>query len=327
MSGPEDDPRTPGSATRPPAVAGGGLEQLSPVVTPETTTRSWRLVLSLLARLPQASLSRGFGQVADLRLPRGLRRTILGAFARAVGIDLAEAERPLSEYGSLNELFVRRLRPGARTWPTDPATIAAPVDAVLGQTGAVYDGRLLQAKGRWYSVAALLDDEAEAARYRAGWFVTLYLTPRHYHRIHTPCEGRVVRAHHVPGALLPVNGPAVASVENLFPRNERLICYLEGWPGRVAVVAIGAYNVGRISTAFDADWGGRSGSGWVTNRSRAQGETRDYEPPRQVTRGAELMAFHLGSTVVLLLEGGAARLVDGLEPGREVRLGEVLAWR
>ncbi|HEX7240947.1 MAG TPA: archaetidylserine decarboxylase [Longimicrobiaceae bacterium] len=282
-----------------------------------------RAVLAALRRLPQGALSRAFGRAADLPLPRPLRRPVLGAFARAVGADPGEAELPLEEYGSLNRFFTRRLREGARAWPDDPRVAACPVDGAAGQVGRVERGRAIQAKGRWYSVGELLDDAAEGERFDGGAFATLYLSPRDYHRIHSPCAGEIRLARHVPGALLPVNAPAVAHLPELFARNERLVCYVDGPLGRVAVVAVGAYNVGRISAAFDPAWNAPPGrSEWVTNRaSVASAETRRYEPPVRVVRGDEVMTFHLGSTVVLLFEPGRVELAPGLEPGTAVRLG------
>lgn len=285
-----------------------------------------RAVLAALRRLPQGALSRAFGAVADVPLPRPLRRPVLGAFARAVGADPSEAELPLEEYGSLNRFFTRRLREGAREWPRDPRVAASPVDGVTGQVGRVRDGRAIQAKGRWYSVAELLDDAAEGRRYDGGAFITIYLSPRDYHRIHAPCDGLVRLARHVPGALLPVNAPAVAHVDGLFARNERLVCYLDGPLGRVAAVAVGAYNVGRISAAFDPAWNAPPGqSAWVTNRPGvAKAETKRYEPPVRVRQGDEIMTFHLGSTVVLLFEPGRLELQPGLRAEMPVRLGEAL---
>ena len=307
-----------------------------PDVSPELPPRAWRLILSLLGRLPQGALSRAFGSIADVPLARPLRRPVLGAFARAVGIDLSEAEHPLEEYGSLNAFFVRRLRPGAREWPSGDGVLASPVDGIVGQLGRVEKGRVLQAKGRWYSAAELLADPDAATVYEGGSFITLYLSPRHYNRIHAPCGGAIGRAEHIPGALLPVNEAAVAHVPNLFSRNERLVAYLDGVAGRVAVVAVGAYNVGRISAAFDPEWtGGRSDgpvagaapSGSVTNRRGAAGVSHLYDPPVRVKLGDEIMAFHLGSTVVLLLEPGAALVRTDLEPGAAIRLGERLTSR
>ena len=298
-----------------------------PDVSPEIPSRRWRVALALLDRLPQAALSRGLGRLADIPVPRSARGPILGRIARSLGIDLGEAELPLEEYGSLNELFVRRLKPGLRRWPGDPTTIASPVDGILGQVGHVEDGVLIQAKGRSYRVADLLGPEAgrESGRYQRGSFVTLYLSPRHYHRIHSPCEGAISSAWHLPGALLPVNAAAVMHVDALFPRNERLVCEMDNAIGRTAVVAVGAYNVGRISASFDPAWSGARGEGWVTNRrGGAAAESRRYDPPLRTPQGAEIMAFHLGSTVVLVTER-RVRFEGGMTPGLEVRMGDVIA--
>jgi phosphatidylserine decarboxylase len=276
------------------------------------------------------------GRLADVPLPENVRRPVLGAFAKAFGIDVSEASRPLEEYGSLNDFFVRRLKEGARRWPDGPG-LATPVDGIVGQVGAVDGGRLLQAKGRSYSAAELLGDADEAARYEGGWFVTLYLSPRHYHRIHAPLAGTIPAARYVPGGLLPVNGPSVSGTEGLFVRNERLLCLLDGHPdpdparppetptSRVALVAVGAYNVGRISAAFDPAWSGSDDRPWVTNRKDELPRERAYDPPVAVERGEEIMAFHLGSTVILLTEHGRWELSPGCRPGEELALGTLLA--
>jgi phosphatidylserine decarboxylase len=284
-----------------------------------------RAMLAGLARLPQGAMSRAFGRLADVHIPQPLRRAVLGAFVRFTGIDTSEAERPIESYATLDQFFVRRLRQGTRTWPASAAVAASPVDGIVGQSGAIRGGDLLQAKGRIYSAASLLEDPELAGRYEGGEFLTIYLSPRHYHRIHTPTEGRVVEARHVPGALLPVNAAAVRHVASLFVTNERLICHVEGTLGRVAVVAVGAYNVGRISAAFDPDWNTGAGSGAVTNRRGAAGERREYSPGVPVSRGEEIMAFHLGSTVVLLFEPDRVVLSGELRHGTEIRLGTPIA--
>lgn len=233
-----------------------------------------------------------------------------------LGIDRSEAAAPLGAYRSLGDFFTRALRPGIREWPDDAAAAGSPVDGVVGQSGRIEGGRLLQAKGRAYSAAELLDDHELAGRFEGGAFLTIYLSPRHYHRIHAPVGGRIRRARHIPGRLLPVNRPAVHLVDRLFPRNERLVCLLEEGPlGAAAVVAVGAFNVGRITAAFD--------SRLVTNRRRARAETRLYDPPVGVDRGDELMTFHLGSTVVLLFEPGVA--LRPRDPGSEILLGAPIA--
>lgn len=237
-------------------------------------------------------------------------------------MDLTEAAAPVDSYRTASELFTRRLEPGIRIWPESAAVAGSPVDGVVGQSGAIEEGRALQAKGRWYTVAELLDDEKMAGRFAQGSYLTIYLSPRHYHRIHAPVSGQLSRARHVPGRLLPVNRPATRLVGRLFPRNERLVAYVEGTAseaagppdradGMVAVVAVGAFNVGRITAAFDETL--------VTNRRGARSETRLYQPPVAVDRGDELMTFHLGSTVVLLFERGVR--LEPREPGSEILLG------
>ena len=297
-------------------------ERAVPAVSPELPSTGWRMTLAALRRLPQAAMSRAFGALADTPIPRRFRRVLLSGFARTLGIDASQAELPLAEYGSLNAFFVRRLKPGARRWPGEPGTVGSPVEAVAGQCGRLSAGTLLQAKGRWYTAADLLDDHVEARRFHHGSYVTLYLSPRHYHRIHAPIGGGISNARHIPGSLLPVNAPSVAHVPNLFAINERLACYIDSSLGRVAVVAIGAYNVGRISASFDAAW---AAQGWVTNRPTSAPETRSYTPAVTVAIGDEIMAFHLGSTVVLLFENERLRLDAALEPGAEVLLGQPIA--
>ncbi len=284
----------------------------------------WKLVLGALARLPQGAISRLVGRLADLTIPRALRRPVLGTFARLAGIDVTEAAEPIDAYATLDAFFVRRLRADVRSWPDAPDVIASPTDGILGALGRIEDGTLVQAKGIRYSAADLLADPAEAGRFDGGSFVTVYLSPRHYHRIHAPVGGAIATARHVPGRLLPVNAPAVVRFPDLFARNERVVCEIEAASGPVAVVAVGAINVGRISVAFDSAWVGPTSPEASRHEADAAGEVRVYRPPRDVRRGAEIMAFHLGSTVVLLIGPDAPPLRPELEPGREIRLGSPL---
>lgn len=289
-----------------------------PDVTPDLPSAGWRAALAMLGRLPQGALSRGFGRLADTPIPVAMRRAVLGTFARTLGIDASTAELPIEQYTSVSDFFVRKLKPGARSWPASADVAGSPVESVVGQLGTIEEGRLLQAKGRSYTAASLLDDWKEAARYEGGAFITLYLSPRHYHRIHAPMAGAIRRARHIPGHLLPVNAPSVSHVADLFAVNERLVCYEDSAMGRIAIVAVGAYNVGRITAAFDPDL--------RTNRRRSETSDRTYEPAVRVGLGDEIMAFHLGSTIVALFEPGV-RLNESLQPGADVLLGQPIAQK
>ena len=276
----------------------------------------WRLMIAAIARLPERALSRLTGRVALLTVPRFLRAPVFRAFARSFGIRIDEAERALEDYTSLDAFFVRRLRPGARAWPRDPAMIASPVDGRIGEFGHIEKGAALQAKGQPYSLAQLLDSPV-GQRFEGGDFITLYLSPSHYHRVHSPVSGTIPWTRWIPGALLPVNLAAIELVSDLFPRNERVVCWIDDASSAVALVAVGAYNVGRITAAFDADS--------ATNRRGATARTRSYDPAVRVECGAELLTFHLGSTVILLFEPGRVRWTASVARGSEVRLGQGIA--
>jgi len=290
----------------------------------------WKLALAALGRLPQRSLSRAWGWLADRRWPGWFQARVNRVFAALVGVELEEAEHGPEHYDSLSAFFVRRLRPGLRDWPEVDGVPGSPVDGIVGSFGALADGAAIQAKGISYRVSDLLGDPGEQG-FGSGWFITIYLSPRHYHRIHAPLDALVHEARSIPGRLLPVNLPAVRTVSDLFPRNERLVARMETNGVQSALVAVGAYNVGRISAAFDPGWGRGSGMG-VTNRPRAEKEGREievrrYDPALAVSRGEELMAFHMGSTVVLLLDGsgpGFPGLHPDLVEGQEIRLGTPL---
>jgi phosphatidylserine decarboxylase len=287
----------------------------------------WRAALRLLRLLPQGLLSRLAGRVAEIPLPPFLRGPVNGIFARLVGVDLSESLGAPRDYPTVSAFFGRELRPGLRGWPPDDGVPGSPVDGRIGVCGRLSEGTALQAKGIPYSVADLLGSGSDGARFRSGVFVTLYLSPRHYHRIHAPARARIGKARAIPGRLLPVNLPAVRRIPNLFPRNERLVAFLESPDLAMALVAVGAYNVGRISAAFDPPWNGPRGRG-VTNRAGfREPEERSYDSPIEVAAGDEIMRFHLGSTVVLLmtpLGGGGLRLNPTLVEGAEILLGTPL---
>jgi phosphatidylserine decarboxylase len=263
------------------------------------------------------ALSRLAGRLADLRLPPPILAALIRGYARLYGVNLEETAEPVEAFSSFNSFFTRRLRGDTRPIDPAPATVVSPSDSRLTGMGRVpEDGRLQQVKGRTYALEALLGSSEEAAPFQDGCQATLYLSPAMYHRFHSPVSGRVVAWRYVPGRLFPVNAAAVRSVDAVLTRNERVIVFLETEDhGPVAVVLVGAANVGRITLRF-ADLVTNTGA----NPQRAEPATSI-----DLQRGEEMGAFNLGSTIVLLVGDPALAAVDDT-PGRLVRVGEAL-WR
>jgi phosphatidylserine decarboxylase len=272
------------------------------------------LLLATLSSSPL--LCRLTGRLSDLRLPKVLLARVIRAYARVYGVDLSEAELPPESYRSFNDFFTRRLAAGRRVITRQPGCVVSPSDSQLSTIGeAPRDGRLEQVKGRGYSIEALLGSAEDARPFVTGVHATLYLSPAMYHRVHSPVDGRIRSWRYLPGRLFPVNRAGVRSIPGLFTRNERVAVFIDtDAHGPVAVVLVGASNVGRVSLAF---------TDLVTNRGARAG---DVVPRGPITlcRGDELGTFNLGSTVVLLVADPA--LVPAAAKGELVRVGQPL-WR
>lgn len=273
-------------------------------------------LVRVVERLPQKRLSLAWGWLARRRSPTPLVWALKKSFTLSMGVDLTEAAEPFAAYPSLEELFVRRLRPGARRVDPLPAAVVSPVDGTVGQVGHVHCGELLQVKGLSYSLAELLADEALAEAFEGGSYATFYLAPYNYHRIHSPVAGTIERAVLVPGALRPVFAQAVELVPGLFAANERIVTFVRSQSiGLVAVVAVGAMMVGRMRMSYDDSLRGNDGES-------AQRRVA-YDPPLAITKGGELGAFEMGSTVVVVFAKGSLELE--LSTGQRVRFGERIA--
>jgi phosphatidylserine decarboxylase len=277
-----------------------------------------RALLAALRLLPRGALSRAVGTVTRLHAPRAVRVAAMRAFAARYGIDLSEYD-DLETFRTFGEFFARPLaRSGLRPIAPGEGVVASPVDGVVSERGLSAGGKLLQAKGIDYTLAALLADDALAARLTGGAWVTLYLSPKDYHRIHFPLGGDVTGYRYVPGVLWPVNPAAVRGVPGLFTANERLVTVLETPLGACAVVAVGATIVGRVRAYYDPTIP-------VTNVRGARPLTRDYPAPLPALKGQELGAFEMGSTVILAFEPGKVALDARIVPGAHVRVGERIA--
>ncbi|OYD08889.1 archaetidylserine decarboxylase [Paludifilum halophilum] len=271
-----------------------------------------RLFLTLLQMIPKKTVSRWMGRLARTSFSRRL----IPYYIRRFDVDLSQISRPVSEYGSLLDFFVRGLQEGARPVHSDPESVTSPVDGTISQIGSIDNGTLLQAKGVSYSLEALLGGDKEKVRdFQGGWFLTIYLSPRDYHRIHTPIQGRVTSLTYIPGTLFPVNAFGVRKIPGLFAKNERLITYMEGTCGRVAVVKVGATNVGSIKVNYDPEV--------TTNRRRGkQVEKRAYPSKKVLEKGAELGRFEFGSTVILLFQPECIQWNEGMAPGSILKMGQ-----
>jgi phosphatidylserine decarboxylase len=295
------------------------IEQRSAAVAPLTLPA--RLFVWLQYLLPQLTLSRLAWHLTRSRsVP--LKNFLIGRFVRSFRPDMSEAEEPSPlRYASFNEFFTRALRADARRIDTDPGIIVSPVDGTVSAIGHITDARLVQAKGRSYSLAALLaGSEEETARFVDGSFATLYLAPFNYHRIHMPCDGTLTAAWYVPGRLFSVNATTAAGVTGLFARNERIVCVFDDVPVGFALVLVGALFVGSMSTRWHGD---------VTPAARRR-QCRlapQHDGDLRLPKGAELGRFNMGSTVILLLPKGAADWLPGLVAGSRVKVGQALARR
>ena len=275
---------------------------------------SERLFISGLSLLPKNAMSRVVGGLAHMKLPGPLSTSSIRAFAKMYDINTSEAECDLDSYQSIGDFFTRRLKMGSRIVDHRPGHIVSPADGKILNSGRIENGTIIQAKGRDFSVADLLGSESDAARFEGGSWVTVYLSPKDYHRVHHPIEGQVNLARYLPGRLWPVNQAAVNHVDRLFCVNERLATFVESPMGLVTTVMVGATSVGHITVKFDEDL--------QTNKNSRGGDYHYPEGPK-VARGDELGTFHLGSTAIVLVESKAV-VLDDLEPGQAVRMGSSL---
>ena len=265
--------------------------------------------------IPKQALTVLAGKLAGAEAG-GLTTGIIRWFVGRYGVNMAEAANPdIASYASFNEFFTRPLRDGAR--PLAAADFICPVDGAISQFGAIERDQIFQAKGHSYSTTALVGGDRElAARFENGSFATLYLSPRDYHRIHMPCDGRLIRMIHVPGALFSVNPVTARGVSGLFARNERVVCVFDSPHGPFVLVLVGATIVGSMATV----WHG------VVNPPRP-GHLREWNYSDQqieFKKGDEMGRFLLGSTVVMLFPRNVLQFNPDWAPAQANRLGDVM---
>lgn len=241
---------------------------------------------------------------------------VIAAYSKVYGVDLAEAEVPSGGFQSFDAFFTRRLRAGARPIDPDAKVLVSPADGRIEDAGTIEKGGDFLVKGKRYDVAELVGDGVDARAFEGGAFAIVYLSPRDYHRVHAPVLGAVRRVRHIGGTLYPVNAIGLEHIPRLFARNERVAVFQRSAVyGEVATVLVGAIGVGRITISVDA--------GIVTN-DRGAPSVRDFgETAPTLERGDELGVFHMGSTAIVLVEGGR-KLTFARGAGETVRMGEAL---
>jgi phosphatidylserine decarboxylase len=266
--------------------------------------------------LPKQALTAFAGWVAS-REGGPITTGIIRRFVAHYGVVMEEAaDAEITHYATFNDFFTRALRPGAR--PIAKADLVCPVDGAISQFGRIQRDQIFQAKGHHYSTRALVGgDTALAAQFDDGHFATIYLSPKDYHRIHMPCDGKLLRMIHVPGNLFSVNPTTARGVPGLFARNERVVCVFDGPFGPFVLALVGATIVGSMSTV----WHG------VVNPPRV-GHLREWtyaDKPMALKQGDEMGRFLLGSTVVLLFPKSGLKFNPSWAPELMVKLGESMA--
>ncbi|WP_402721062.1 archaetidylserine decarboxylase [Janthinobacterium rivuli] len=268
--------------------------------------------------LPKGALTNFAGRIAGAK-GGAMTTRLIRWFVGRYNVNMDEALDPdITHYTSFNDFFTRALRPDAR--PLAQADYVCPVDGRISQFGTIDKDQIFQAKGHNFSTTALVGgDAALAAQFEHGSFANLYLSPRDYHRIHMPCDGRLTRMIYVPGELFSVNPTTARGIPGLFARNERVVCVFDTANGPFVMTLVGATIVGSMATV----WHG------VVNPPRT-GQVRDWSYANDnvvLKQGEELGRFLLGSTVVMLFPKGTVDFNAGWQPAGPVQLGEVMGNR
>lgn len=266
--------------------------------------------------LPKRMISRLFHRLTRIRAP-WFKNIFIRVFCRLFDVDMSDAENSnATSYQTFNTFFTRALRPETRPMADDASRVVCPVDGTVSQAGRIEGEALFQAKGKHYTLQALLGEASDTEPFRDGDFATIYLAPYDYHRIHMPVSGRLRSMRYVPGQLFSVNQATARQVDNLFARNERVVCQFETDFGPLALIMVGALIVGSMETTW---------AGEVAPRKPRQPTTFRYDDATpSIARGDEMGRFNMGSTVILLTPPGRVAFDPTLSAGATVRLRQTI---
>ncbi|MFP3014206.1 MAG: archaetidylserine decarboxylase [Arsenophonus sp.] len=280
-----------------------------------------KIKIKLQYLLPKQMLTQLVGWLADQKIPV-LTQLAIRLFAKLYKIDMTEAkEKEFSSYSTFNDFFARPLKKNVRPIILGENQLAMPADGIISQLGLIVNDQILQAKGYFYSLTALLaGNYILVNKFRNGLFITTYLSPRDYHRVHMPCDGLLTEMIYIPGNLFSVNNLIAKNVPNLFTRNERLICIFDTIVGKIAQILIGAIIVGSINTIWYRGFNNeRKGiiKRWTYPEKNKIGSV-------YIKKGEEMGKFKLGSTIINLFQSNHIKFNSILEKGRVTRVGELL---
>ena len=268
--------------------------------------------------LPQHFLSACMYKAARCRCQLW-KKWVIRIFIRYYKVDMTIAERPDPDiYCSFNEFFTRSLAEDARPVIDSPLAIASPVDGSVSQAGQIEEEALIQAKGKNFSLSTLLANDSDAVkRFTNGSFSTIYLSPRDYHRIHIPLDAKLLKMTYVPGDLFSVNDSTSKVVDQLFARNERVICLFETRFGLMATILVGAIFVGGMETIWHGE---------ITPAKKRELRVWEYDEntttQTDFVKGEELGRFNMGSTVILLFEQDRVNWSENMSAGNKVQMGQ-----
>ncbi|MBU4246490.1 MAG: archaetidylserine decarboxylase [Nanoarchaeota archaeon] len=271
-----------------------------------------KIIVFAFKVFPKEFISRALGKLAKKKLPKIILIPWISSYCVLFGVNMSESKKDAYDFQTFDEFFTRELKSGIRKIDVSKNSVISPVDGKMMEFGAIEKNMLIQAKGKIYMLESLLEDGALASKFENGSFLTIYLAPKNYHRIHAPISGKIAGYQYIPGSLFCVNKISSETIENLFSKNERLITYLECRKNTIAIVKVGACVVGKICATYE-------NAAFDTSCNMALKKTYSKKIP--IEKGEEIGRFEIGSTVVLLFESGVITFGD-LVRGAEIKMGQ-----
>lgn len=283
---------------------------------PDSLNTRQRLFIGLQKCLPRRLITRLVYRLTRIQIP-WIKDLTIRMFVKAFRVHTADAAYPVPQgYSSFNDFFTRPLRAGARELSKLDKGLISPCDGLISQCGLIDHDRLIQAKGIDYRLAELLGSEADAKSFLGGRFATIYLAPFDYHRVHCPLDAVLLHERTIGFDLFSVNETTAGAIDKLFVKNERRVMLFDSDAGKVAVIMVGAMNVGSISTV----WDGETRAGFRTASTNAQ---YTGSITKSFNSGDLLGWFNMGSTVIVVTEPHV-ELNSACQPGRTIRMGNAL---